>query len=282
VSAVARTSRVEDAVSDVRKLGAFFRRDFLTLRSYGLAFFSDWVNLVVQIVILVFVGRLIASSRLPRFGGVHPTYVEFAAVGIAIASLLQANIARVIAAIRGEQLMGTLEALFLTPTAPTTVLLGSVVYDLVYVPVRTFIFLAALTALADVRFSLLALPAVGVILVTFLPLLWGLGWVSAAFVLTFRRGSGIAGLIGAFLVFTSGSYFPVTLLPGALAAIAQHNPITVAVDATRSLLLGGPTSEVWFDALTILPFAIVSLAAGVVALRWALARERRRGTLGLY
>ena len=36
-----------------------------------------------------------------------------------------------------------------TPTAPTTVQLGLVVFDLLYVPVRTFLFLAAMTLVFD-------------------------------------------------------------------------------------------------------------------------------------
>ena len=270
------------AVQDVRKLPAFFRRDFLTLWSYRLGFFSDWVNLAIQVLILSFVGRLVDVDRLPTFGSVRPTYVEFAAVGIAISSLLQANLARVTSAIRGEQLMGTLEFLFLTPTAPVTVLLGSVVYDMVYVPLRTFVLLILLTVLLDVRFSLAALPSVAVVLVAFLPFLWGVSWISAAGVLTFRRGSGIAGLGGALLVLTSGSYFPVTLLPSWLQTIARVNPITLAVDATREALLGGSAVGGVADAIAILPVALAALGLGVIALRLALRRERRRGTLGLY
>ncbi|HEX6399512.1 MAG TPA: ABC transporter permease [Actinomycetota bacterium] len=269
-------------MQDVRKLPAFFRRDFLTLWSYRLGFFSDWVNLALQVLILSFVGRLVAVDRLPTFGSVRPTYVEFAAVGIAVSSLLQANLARVTSAIRGEQLMGTLEFLFLTPTAPVTVLLGSVVYDMVYVPLRTFLLLILLTVFLDVRFSLAALPSVAVVLLAFLPFLWGVSWISAAGVLTFRRGSGIAGLGGALLVLTSGSYFPVTLLPSWLQAIARVNPITLAVDATREALLGGSTVGGVADAITILPVALAALGLGVIALRLALRRERRRGTLGLY
>ncbi|HET9249595.1 MAG TPA: ABC transporter permease [Actinomycetota bacterium] len=267
---------------DARKLLAFFRRDFLTLWSYRLGFFSDWVNLFIQILILSFVGRLIADDRLPAIGSVHPTYVEFAAVGIAIGSLLQANLARVTSAIRSEQLMGTLEYLFLTPTAPVTVLLGSVVYDMVYVPIRTFLLLFLLAVILDVRFTVTALPTVALILGAFLPFLWGISWVSAAGVLTFRRGAGIAGVGAALLVLTSGSYFPVSLLPGWLQTVAEVNPITHALDATREALLGGTSTGVGTAVLSILPVAIVSLVFGIVALRFALRRERERGTLGLY
>ncbi len=270
-------------LEDLRKLFAFFRRDLLVLLSYRLAFLSDWVNLLVEVVILIFVSRLIEPTSLPAFGGIRPTYVEFAAVGIAIGSVLQANVARAMSAIRNEQLLGTLEMVFLTPTAPTTVLLGSVVYDLVYVPVRSVIFLTLLAVFTDVRFSLAALGPVIVILVAFVPFLWGLSLTGAAGILTFRRGGGIAGLVGAGLVITSGSFFPVDVLPEWLQVVSRVNPITIAVDGTRAALLGvAGWADAWRRAASIVPFAAVSLAIGIVALRLALRRERRRGTLGTY
>jgi ABC-2 type transport system permease protein len=251
--------------------------------SYKLAFFSDWINLVFEVVILFFVGRLIEPSVLPTFGDVQPTYVEFAAVGIAIGAILQANSARAMSAIRSEQVIGTLEMVFLTPTAPTTVLMGVVIYDLVYVPIRSVIFLAALSLLTDVRFELGALVPVTVIFVAFAPFLWGLSLVGAAGMLTFRRGAGIAGLTAAVLVITSGSFFPITVLPEWLQVLARLNPITIAVDGVRAALLGAAGwPEAFRSAVSILPYAAVSLLAGVFALRAALRRERRRGTLGLY
>ena len=43
---------------------------------------------------------------------------------------------RVAMAVRQEQMIGTLEALLVTPTSPTTVQVGSVAFDLVFVPIR--------------------------------------------------------------------------------------------------------------------------------------------------
>jgi ABC-type multidrug transport system permease subunit len=42
--------------------------------------------------------------------------------------------------------------------------------------------------------------------------------------------------------FTSSTFVPVASMPGWLQAWANSNPVTHAVDATRALALGGPTS----------------------------------------
>ena len=73
------------------------------------------------------------------------------------------------------------------------------------------------------------------------------------------------------------------MLPDWLAALAELNPMTLAVDAMRETLLGdGGWSEVGTALLVLVPASLVTLALGIVAFRAALLRERRRGTLGLY
>jgi ABC-type polysaccharide/polyol phosphate export permease len=61
------------------------------------------------------------------------------------------------------------------------------------------------------------------------------------------------------------------------------NPVAIAIEGMRQPLLGGTGwSETAVDVLTLLPFAVVSLAVGITIFRLALRRERRRGSLGLY
>jgi ABC-type multidrug transport system permease subunit len=112
---------------------------------------------------------------------------------------------------------------------------------------------------------------------------WGLGAIGAAAVLTLRRGSGFVGIGITFLTIASGTYFPVQLLPDWLSWLARHNPITLALDATRLALLGGAGWVAMLPAIRVLaPFAVASLLFGVIALRLAIRRERRLGTLGSY
>ena len=88
-----------------------------------------------------------------------------------------------------------------------------------------------------------AVPAL-VVLVVFIPFVWGLGVAAAGATLTFRRGSGAVGLVMTVLVLFSGAYYPLDLLPGWIAELAEINPITIAVDGMREPLLGGTGWEV--------------------------------------
>jgi ABC-2 type transport system permease protein len=275
--------RVENLTGELRKLPAFIRRDFLVAWSYRMSFFSDLVNLAGQIVVFYFVGRLVDSSRLPTFNGSSVTYLEFAAVGIALTVFIQFGLDRVSAAMRGEQLMGTLESVLMTPTAPGTIQIGSVAFDLVYIPLRTAVFLGGITLAFGLDFSAGGIVPSLLLLIAFIPFVWGLGVLTAALLLTFRRGSGFIGLGAVILGLLSGVYFPLDLLPGWLSQIAEANPVALAIQGMRDALLGGARfTEVAPTLGLLLPFSALSLAVGLGAFRLAVRRERRRGTLGLY
>jgi ABC-2 type transport system permease protein len=275
--------RTSNSLAELSKLGAFLRRDVLVRLSYRTALLSDWFNLIAQAFLFSFVSKLVDPSRLPTASGDRSSYLAYVTVGIAVSGFLAIGLARLVAAVRQEQLLGTLESVMVTPTTATTILLGSVIYDIIYVPIRTVIFLAVVSLWFNVNFAGSGyLPAL-LILAAFIPFVWGIGSVASATVLTFRRGSGVIG-IGTFaLTFTSGAYFPLTLFPSWVESLSKLNPIGVAITGMRDQLIGGAG---WADAAAVLaklvPMSALSLLVGLYAFRLAMRRERRLGTLGLY
>jgi ABC-2 type transport system permease protein len=268
---------------EAAKLPAFLRRDLLVALSYRVVFVSDMLGLVVQAILFSFVGKLVDSSSLPTYGGSTTTYVEFVVIGVAVGVFVQLGLTRVAAAFRQEQLQGTLESMLITPTAPVTIQLGSVVLDLVYVPVRTLVFLGVMAAALDVEFELSGLLPATLTLLAFVPFVWGLGVLGAGMILTFRRGSGIAGIAGGMLALLSGAYFPIELLPSWIQTMADVNPMAVALGGMRESLLGGADwAATAQDLAVIAPLSAAALLVGFGAFRAALRRERARGTLGVY
>ena len=275
--------RVRGVTGELRKLPAFVRRDFLVAWSYRMSFVSDLVSMTGQIIVFYFIGKMINPDVLPTYGGSSVTYLEYAAVGIAVGVFIQFGLDRVSAAMRGEQLMGTLEAVLVTPTAPSTVQLGSVAFDLIYIPLRTALFLSAVTLVFGLNLSAAGLIPALVVLVAFMPFVWGLGVATAALLLTFKRGGGLVGLGFVGIGLLSGVYFPLDLLPGWLTTIAEANPIAHAIEAMRNALLGEASlRSVVPTVLLLIPCSLASLVLGLGAFRLAVRRERRRGSLGLY
>jgi ABC-2 type transport system permease protein len=283
VAALTRPSRSAVLLGELRKLPAFLRRDFLVAWSYRLSFVSEWAALLLQALMFYFVGLLVDPDKLPSFGGSRATYMEFVAVGIALAGFMQVALGRVAAGLRGEQLMGTLESLLMTPTASATMQVGTVLYDLVYIPLRTALFLVLIAVGFGLHFEASGFLPAAVVLLAFVPFVWGIGIATAGGILTFRRGAGFAAFGVTVLTLFSGAFFPLELLPGWASDLAGLNPITMVVDGMRQPLLGGTG---WADTgravLVLLPLSAASLGAGIALFRLALRRERRRGSLSLY
>jgi ABC-2 type transport system permease protein len=275
--------RIGAFTGELRKLPAFVRRDFLVAWSYRMSFFSDLVGLVGQVIVFYFIGQLVDSSRLPTFGGTSVTYLEFAAVGIALGVFIQFGLDRVSAAMRGEQLMGTLESVLMTPTAPSTIQLGSVAFDLIYIPLRTAAFLGAVTLAFGLHFQAGGIAPALLLLLAFIPFVWGLGVLTAALLLTFRRGGSLVGLGAVVVGLISGVYFPLSLLPGWLHGIANANPVAQAINGMREALLGGASlADLASNFALVVPCSAASLLIGLGVFRLAVRREQKRGTLGLY
>ena len=270
-------------LGELVKLPAFLRRDLLVAWSYRLAFVSEWGGLVLQALMFYFVGKLVAPSAIPSYGGEPATYMEFVAVGIALTAFVQLALSRVGTGLRSEQVYGTLESLLSTPTSTMTIQLGTVFYDLLYIPVRTALFLTFAALAFGLHFDLDGILPACVVLLAFIPFVWGLGVANAGFLLTFRRGGGVSGFVVTVLSLFSGAFFPLTVLPGWAQSAAELNPIAVAIEGMREPLLGGSGwAGVGGDLVVLLPLAAVSLALGIAAFRLALRREKRRGSLGLY
>jgi ABC-2 type transport system permease protein len=275
--------RADALGSELRKLVGFLRRDFLVAWSYRLSFFSDALSLFIQVLVFAFVGKLIDPAVLPSYGGQRTTYVEFVAIGLPIAVFLQIGLGQVMNAIRNEQVQGTLEVLLMTPTSPATVQIGSVVYDLVFVPLRTAVFLLVVSLTFDANLHLGGAVPATILLLLFIPIVWGLGVAAAAVTLTFKRGGGLVAFAGTLLLFGSGTHFPLELLPGWVQSLAAVNPLAIVVEGMREALLGGGGwDSLPRDVARLLPMAAASLWFGTLAFKIALRREKRLGTLGLY
>ena len=270
-------------VAEAHKVRAFVRRDFLTMLSYRVAFVSDALAIAVQAVMFGFLAQLVDPAVLPTYNGVETGYFEFVMIGVVIATVTGLLLQKVATAMRQEQMMGTLEALMVTPTSPTTVQMGSAAFDVLFIPIRIGALLAAVSLALGLAFQASGILPALALLAAFVPFVWGLGLLAAAAIVTFRRGEGVVGIGMSLLGLVSGAFFPLTLLPVWLQRLAEANPVAIAMEGTREALIGGAGwSVVGSDLFVVVALSAVAMFAGIAAFRAALAREHRRGTLGLY
>jgi ABC-2 type transport system permease protein len=270
-------------LKELRKLSAFMRRDFLVQWSYRMSFLTSFVGLFGGALIFYFIGKMVDPASIPTVDGKQVSYLEFAVIGMTLGGFVHLGLERVSAALRNEQLMGTLESLLTTPTSSQTIQVGSILFDLIFIPLRMALLLLMLGLVFGLGLDVGGVPQALVLLAFFMPFVWGLGILAAAITLTFRRGAGIVGLATGALTLISGLYFPLTLLPGWLETASAANPLSIAATGLREALLGETGwGSIGGDILILTPLSILSILVGALAFKLALTRERRLGTLGAY
>jgi ABC-2 type transport system permease protein len=270
-------------VSEAAKLPAFVRRDCRIAASYRFGLAVGLAGLVGQVFAFSFISKLVNPSLLPTYGHTHASYLEFVGIGIAVNVVVFLLLHQLAKAIRNEQLIGTLDSVLVTPIKLATLQIGSAVFVLLFVPLRLGLFVALIAVLFGLHLQAAGiLPGIA-LLTAFLPFVWGLGLIGGAAVLTFRGGIGAVGTGSTLLGLGSGAFFPVTLLPSWLQAIAAWNPMALAITGLREALIGGASwGSLAPTLIKLVALSIPVLVAGAVFFRLVLRRERRLGTIGLY
>jgi ABC-2 type transport system permease protein len=269
-------------VSSLRVVAAFIRRDFRIHVSYRLSFVLQMSTIFFFLALYYYLSRIVDQHEFAARQHISGSYFGYAAVGLALLSILQVGLSSFSQKMREEQTTGTFEALMATPTSPSLVVLASAVYDLL----RSTAFALVLIGTAVVLFGLhldidpASLGVTAVALVGCLALFASLGVAVAAFTVIFKQTAALSGMVVSGLALLGGVYFPIDVLPGPLQQLAEILPFTWGLDVVRASLLGGDVDPVQLAGL--FGSAAVLLPAAVLGFTMAVRRARRTGTLAHY
>ncbi len=259
---------------------AFLKRDLLTAWSYRLQFMAQSGGIFCTTLIFFFMGKLITPQQSPQLLQYGSDYFAFSLVGLAFADYLMVSVNGFADEIRRGQLQGTLEALLTAPVPPLAILLYSSLSSFLFTTLRVLLYLGLGIFFFDMRWQLQS-PALflGVFLLTVLSF-WGLGLLSAAFVILFKQTSPIHWALGPLAGLLGGVMFPVQLLPDWLRWFADLLPITWALEALRQVLLNGAVfSQVKTECMALGVFAVIFLFCGIIAFRYGLRHAQKEGSL---
>jgi len=267
----------------IRTLAAFFIRDFRKTASYRLAFVLDIGSIFFKAATFYFVAQLIGSSaagHLEEFGG---EYFPFVLVGIAFASYQTVGLNSFAQSLRQEQFMGTLESVLCAPVRLPMFLAGSALWDFFYATMEVLIYFMVAFFAFGLMFSQAALlPALVAALLT-LTAFMGLGVLSAAFILRFKRGNPVAWIIASAGELFGGVYFPVSILPKNMRAVSEWIPMTHSLSALRKTLLNGADfAAVSHELIFLSVFTLAVWPLGVFAFQLALRHSKADGSLSHY
>lgn len=265
-----------------RLLGAFLLRDFFTETSYKLATLLSFSGVFFTTFSFYFISQLLgqaAPAVLAQYGG---DYFAFVVIGVALASYSSLGLNGFSSVLREAQTTGTLEAMLMTPTPVSLLVVGSAGWSYAFTTVRILLYLLlGLVLGVDLRGA--NLPAALLILLLTVIAFASIGIIAASFIIVFKRGNPVTGLFGSVSSLLGGVFYPVELLPGWLQPLASLLPITYALRAMRGALLTAADWRALAPDIAILAlFCVLLFPLSLLAFRHAVQLARRDGTLSHY
>lgn len=259
----------------LRILGAFIRRDFLEQNRYAPAWIGQVAGIFVEVYTTYFVAQLFnGNPSLNAYGG---DYFEYAIVGGIVLQLLNAMTNTLPEVIGEAQYQGTLEPLLTSPSPLWLILVGGCSYSILIEIFNLLIFGLAAWTVAQPTF--LVQPRWEIVLgIIFLHGLcgWGLGIISASFLLAYKVSTPLIGWILGGCSLFAGYFYPIEVLPAFLQTLAALFPFTYGIRALRLAMQG----QAILGAIAIFAcFTFLILIIANWSFQKALIIARQDGTL---
>ena len=266
-----------------QKILAFVRRDFSITASYRLSFFFQFFGILFSVVTFYFIAKLFGKAAVPYLASYGGDYFSFVLIGIAFSDYLGVGLSSFAGTIRQGQMLGTLEAMLVTPTRVHTIVLFSSIWQFLLTSVRVLAYILLGVFFFGVNMTRPNIPAALLILILTILAFSSLGIISASFIMVFKRGDPLNWVMGSFSTLFGGVLFPITILPDWLQKISYFLPITYSLRAMRHALLQSyPFQALGFDILILALFSVVLLPLGIYAFGVGVRKAKKDGSLTHY
>lgn len=256
------------------------RRDLALQRTYGLSLALGLVSSGLALLSHHFVSRWVGA--VPAAGVPGADYFTFVSTGLALQLVVTAALAAIGGALAREAHEGTLEVGLAAGLSPGALLAGSALAPCALALVQAAVALGAGGAVSTLDLAHANAASALLVLAATLLACAPIGVLGAAAWLLVKRPGVVTTLTGFAFAFLGGVYFPVEVLPGPLAGLAELVPLTLGLRGFRAALLDDAGIRALAPTLAGLGLqAAAGLAVALPVLRWALGRARRRGDLAL-
>ncbi|MCX7013913.1 MAG: ABC transporter permease [Candidatus Sumerlaeota bacterium] len=247
--------------------------------SYRMDFCFKIASILLMVAMLYFPAKLIGSNpAVQEYGG----YLPFVAIGMALMNYFMTGYQSFAAAIRSEQVMGTLESVLMAPVRIPVLVIASSAWDFCWALLNAAIFLVAAGLIYHIEFKGNPIGAAVFLILTTLVYAC-LGVISASFIMVFKRGNPMNFFVGTISTLLGGTVFPVSIFPHWLQKISYALPLTWGLDGLRGILLKGLPMSVLLPQLGVLAlFASVALPLSLFCFKKAIYIAQRQGSLLQY
>lgn len=267
----------------LRKAIAFVKRDFLIQASYRSAFVFEWLGILAKVATFYFIAKLFGQGLTPYLKEYQAGYFPFVLVGIAFSGYLSTSIHSFAQHLRQEQMLGTLEAMLVTPTRISVIILSLCIWDFIFTSIGTIIYFLFGVLFFKLELTQMNLLASLIIFVLTIISFSAIGIISAAFVMVFKKGDPISWLITTFSGFLGGVFFPVAILPGWMRGVSYCLPLTYSLRGLRHAILQGYSLNMLLPEIgALLMFCIILLPLSLQIVKYTVKKAKISGSLAHY
>lgn len=274
-------------LSGLRALGAVIRREWNIFVRY-----PSWIVSLFIWPVIFPMGYILTARALSGVDGSGlatfqqntglAEYVGYMAVGTMIWMWQNVVLWQVGYALRNEQMRGTLESNWLSPTARFSYLFGASVPQLASMLMLMVIAGLEYAFIFGVKFH----GSPGLVLLVVLaaiPSIYGLGFAFASVVITAKEANAFVFLVRGMVMVFCGVTYPLAIQPQWMQDVALWLPQTYVIHAMRSAALSTDgMAGVSHDLQMLALFGLIWLAIGYALFHWMERRARRTGAIGQY
>lgn len=278
---------VPGLTADIHALWAVVRREWTIFVRY-----PSWIISLVIWPVIFPMGYILTARALSGVDGSGLTtfqnntglneYVGYIAVGTMIWMWQNIVLWAVGYSLRNEQMRGTLESNWLSPTWRFAYLLGSSIPQMVSMLMLMLVSGLEYAFLFQVDFSGSLWLTLLVILAA-IPSVYGLGFAFASVVITLKEANAFVFLVRGIVMIFCGITYPLAILPEWMQSVAQWLPQTYIIHAVRTAALSTEGfSAIAFDLKMLVLFGLFWLALGYFLFNMMERRARQTGAIGQY
>lgn len=265
----------------LRKIFHLILRDLWTGLSYRLSLTLGILSGIISLLQFALLGYFLQEGNtFPGIASYGGNILAFLITGSVFTSFVGVALSSFSGFLQSEQSMGTLEALLVSTTPLTRLMIYSGIASFINTLVNTAILLGLLLYLFGVPLSI-NFTGVAVSLAALLFSLLGFGLMSTGILLVSKQGDPITWTLTTLTGLVSGVLYPVSILPPWLQNISYSLPTTQALEALRlSLLQNAGLEALSTQLIALSAWGAASLPIGLIILRWGLKTARLQGSLG--
>jgi len=193
-------------------------------------------------------------------------FIEFFVPGIIAMSVMTSSLSGAVNMNAELRQKGIIRKLSTTPITRTDWILSNILYQFILAVISTVVILVVSYAVFSVRLQVNAWLLVFIVLEVFA--FGGIGMILTRVASEAESATAAANFIMFPMMFLSGSFFPLEMMPGFLQTIARILPLYYVNEGLRaSMILVDHTAALRYSAM-IGTFAIVVFVLGINTTRW--------------